>query len=224
VGAEALKISGLTTCVDFADHLGQGIERWKRGLDDLVVVTSLKDHATSALCDRWNVRTHATDAFYHHGAAFNKAGAMDEALYRLNDAEWVLFFDADVNPSDDWRQVVDAARPKLGNLYGAHRTNEHGYQILDTELAGFFQLWHVMDHVTQDRPLLGSWHNASAYDSEFMRRWPRDRRLILPLTVTHTGRPGVNWCGRGNRDGMENMRAERRKHGGYQHERMNHGQ
>jgi hypothetical protein len=45
--------------------------------------------------------------------------------------------------------------------------------------------------------------------------------MFLPLTDTHLGPPGVNWCGRGNDQAMRQLREDRRRRGGWQHERIN---
>ena len=95
-----------------------------------------------------------------------------------------------------------------------------GRPVQDCELGGFFQLFHATDPALTVRPLFGSWHNASGYDSAFLERWPESHRTILPLTVTHLGRTGIHWCGRDNRAGMGAMQAERREQGGWRHERL----
>jgi hypothetical protein len=215
-----MRIAGLTVCVDYADLLGRSLPRWAAGLDDLVVVTAPRDAATLELCRECGVRTLATDVFWDRGAAFNKAAAMELGLATLPQDEWVLLFDADIIPPQTWRQQVELSNCRPGRLYGARRHEEGGQPINDGELAGFFQLWHGTDPAAQDRPLLGSWSNCSAYDSEFMRRWPPERRFILPLDVTHVGRPGQNWCGRGRSAEMMRMFFERARHGGYRHEQL----
>jgi hypothetical protein len=215
-----MKISALCVCVDYADLLRPSLARWASGLDDLLVVSSKSDMATYNLCASLGVPCHATDVFYEAGAAFNKAAAMDLALERLRRDEWLLAFDADVVPPADWKARLESLSPACGNLYGAVRTDGTGKRINDGELAGFFQLWHADDPVAQERPLFGSWHNASAYDSEFMRRWPADRRVILPIELEHQGPRGTNWCGRGNHQGMLAMQFERSRRGGYRHERL----
>ena len=217
-----MKIIGITTCVGYADLLSQSLSRWKHGLDKLIVCTSPKDDATQRLCVHRGVAPCITDEFYRHGAAFNKSGAMDEAL-RFADLigrDWVLFFDADIVPPKDWREKIERWELQPGKLYGASRIDDKGLSIPDGELAGFFQLWHMTDPVAQDRPLLGNWHNASGYDSAFVGRWPQERRVILDLTVTHLGDPGQNWCGVANAAGMQAMLEERGRRGGWKHERI----
>jgi len=227
-----VKISALTVCVNYADLLSRSLDRWKAGTEDLLVVTHPDDAATIALCTEHDVGFHATRVFHERGATFNKAGAINEALAHaygpcsLGSADsWFLLFDADIIPPADWRRRLESFAQPLapGNLYGAVRVTESGRRFGDTELAGFFQLFHCQDwHIGDDRrhPILDEFSNCSAYDSLFMRRWPRERRIILPMLVTHLGEAGVNWCGRGNDKGMQELRQQRIEHGGFMHERL----
>ena len=119
--------------------------------------------------------------------------------------------------------------PKHGNLYGAIRNIEarkldgstEVREYGDRELAGFFQLFHSSDPNAQCCPLLDEFNNASGYDSEFMKRWPPERRIILPMNLLHLGEPGRNWCGVGNDEAMRELWNKRRDSRGYQHERIN---
>lgn len=215
-----MRIHGLTVCVNYADLLDRGLDAWLAGLDSLLVVTAPGDSATLRLCEHRWVRPHVTEAFYAAGACFDKAGAMQEAVERsLPWKDWVLFFDSDIVPPRDWLAQVQAPWPECGHLYGAERWQD-GARYPDRELGGFFHLFHADDPAVQSRPLLGRWHNASGYDSAFEQRWPLHRRIRLPLRVEHLGAPGSNWCGRDNAPGMEAMWAERRRRGGWRHERI----
>ena len=215
-----MKITGITTSVGYADKLARGLALWRDGLDALTVVTRATDRATLALCESTGVPTLCTEAFTRDRAAFNKAAALDDGLLAAAPSDWVLFFDADIVPPSDWRQVVEFAEPVCGSIYGARREFEDGRWIGDGELAGYFQLWHIADPATQGRPLLGSWMNASGYDSTFIERWAEERRIILPLTLTHLGQPCRNWCGIGNVAGMTKLHKDRKRFGGYKHERL----
>jgi len=216
-------VSGLVVCVDYADYLEQTLPRWAGGLDRLLVVTTARDRSTLTACTRLRVRTHVTDAFYRLGAAFNKGGALDEGLAALNPPEWVLLFDADISPPDEWRAEIDAGALSPGYLYTATRRNEQG-QILGGpgrfELPGYFLLFHARDPVSQDRPLFGDWHNASGYDTVFSRRWRQEMWRSLSFVVTHLGERRRHWCGRDNAAGMTEMDERRRLLKGFLHERL----
>lgn len=217
-----MRIDAITVCVSYSDLLRKGMNNWKRGLDSLLVVTTPTDIETQQLCVAWDMPTFKTTAFYQDGAVFNKGRAIAEAYERLKPADWVLFFDSDIIPPADWREVVESAVPTVGNLYGAPRCDEKGNLINDGEMPGYFHLFHSADQNAQERPIVDDhWSHAGAYDSYFSMRWFRDERIWLPMTVTHQGETGQNWFGRGNHELMQDMREQRIIRGGHQHERIN---
>ena len=206
-----MTIQGLVVCVDYADYLERSIDVWRRGLDDLLVVTTAADEATIRLCEEHETDWYETDAFTASGSVFNKAAALSEAVERIDWAGWVLNIDADIVPPADWRERVNAARCEPGYLYGCMRCAESGRPVADSELASYFHLWHTSDPLVQRRPLWDvSWRHAGGYDSEFSFRWGPARWRRLPLRVTHLGQPGVNWWGRNNPDAHEEMMRQRR--------------
>lgn len=216
-----MRIHGLTVCVNYADLLAKGMENWKRGLDDLRVVTTPSDEATLRLCDRWGVEAYTTNVFYGNGATFNKGAAIAEAFEAFEWPDWCAFIDSDIIPPIDWRSEVEMHNPIPGNLYGARRRLENGWEIPDGELAGWFQLFHGQDLHALVRPIVDThWKHAGCYDSYFAGRWPIESRIILPIKMIHQGTPGANWCGRGNDAAMQDLLIERRVRGGHQHERI----
>jgi len=221
-----MRIFGIVTCVDYSGFLEKSLSIWQAGLDKLVVVTSQEDNRTQQLLDSpeySQVILHPTNAFWQDGALFNKAAALEEAYITLRTSadEWVLFFDADVIPPTGWRQdIEEIGQLELGCIYGAIRRTEDYRLIRDTELAGFFQLWHRRDPVVQTLPLLGSWHNASGYDSAFATRWPKTNQRCAPISLIHQGNVGRNWCGVGHDSDMGEVFANRRHKGGFLHERL----
>jgi hypothetical protein len=215
-----MKISAISVCVSYSDLLRKSIEIWKRTLDGLLVVTTPTDADTMRLCEAWDVPTFVTTAFFDDGAAFNQGKAKSLAFDFLQPSDWCLWLDADIVPPPDWRDIADPLiRP--GALFGAPRTREDGSLIQDRELAGYFQLFHTSDPGAQQRPIVDTcWPHCGCHDSYFANRWARHDRIWLPFTVTHLGNPGENWFGRGNLEMMNQMRAERAKQGGHQHERI----
>jgi len=218
-----MHVTGIVTSVDYGQFLGRGLAAWAAGLDDLVVVTSPGDLETQRLCRHYSVRCLVTGAFAADGALFNKAKAIDEALLGVSSGGWVLLFDADMVPPADWRKQVERSHVRMGCLYGANRYLEDGRELIG-ELAGFFHLWHLLDHRVTDRPLLGSWHNASGYDSQFVQRWPADKQVVLDLRLLHLGAPGRNWCGVGRDQDMANLHARRQAGASYLTERLDRKQ
>lgn len=202
-----MQISGLVVCVDFSDLLARSIDVWRETLDDLTVVTSTKDEATRALCSDRGVMCRRTDAFYRDGCVFNKGAAIAESY---EPADWHLFFDADIVPPDNWRELTEKAAPKVGHLHGARRIYEHGPMIADGEMGSWFHLFHSSDSNVQRRPVVDcGWRHAGGYDSEFSFRWGPSRWVWLPFAVRHLGERGVNWWGRGNGKDLEKMMRER---------------
>ncbi len=223
-----MEIHGLVVCVNYADYLARSLDRWLSGLTSLVVVTDLRDLDTATLIGEQlaempgpKLTLHRTDAFYADGAKFNKGRAMQEARALLPSplpalpSPWHLFFDADVIPPPNWQAVIAANAPQAGTLYGARRIEEDGRAIPDGEIAGYFQLFAAADPRAA-QPLDAHWYHAGNYDSRFAWRW--DSKTFLPLTLTHLGERGANWCGRGNAEAMSTLRAERLARRGWSHE------
>ena len=243
-----MHIVGITVCVNYADLLERSIERWVAGLNKLIVVTTPTDKATIALCEKHNVETFKTTAFYLDGAKFNKGRAIMDAYRYLNlpRTRWLLLFDADIVPPIDWKEQLIALRPTPGNLYGARR-----YQIPEKApltctsklmpqswVIGFFMLASVGDSkLWHDGIMLDeTYTNAGCYDTDFSKRWERQipfdkkwdpdkpvvgKQVILPISFIHLGEERQNWVGRGNAAGMQELLNDRIKHGGkWSHEHI----
>ena len=235
-----MKIHALTVCVNFADRLAIGLDRWLPGLDSLTVVTDEADRDTADLlagraCRGGEpVAIYRTNAFYRDGAAFNKGAAMEEARRWVPWHDWVLFFDPDIVPPANWRQIVEETRPHAGNLYAAPRVQcDDLAKLEDPDLprvrvdgigVGFFQLFHTMDPALRGEagaPLLPvDWTHAGGYDTDFMHRWhPAARRYVPGLRVVHVGARN-NWFGRDNVEAFERMIEARKRSGTFDGERL----
>lgn len=210
-----MKISAITVCVNYADYLQRVLPVWLPGLASLTVISSHQDAETRKYLQTLKspkVRLLQTSLFYKNGAMFNKGAALQSAIdQRHFTQEWCLFFDADIQPPDDWHAQVVAASPQLGNLYWANRLLEDGSMVTeDTMPCGYFQLFNRGDPVLQRRPWLESrWKHAGNYDSRFAQRWKADQYVKLPFTVLHYGKPWQNWCGRGNTKAMDALFPKR---------------
>ena len=214
-----MQISGLTICVDYSDLLEKSIDTWAKTLDRLVIVSNLDDSQTVKLAWPYrhsNIELFRTNVFYENGAIFNKSLAICEAMRALNWGveNWCMFFDADIVPPHNWRQVWEAQRPDPEFMYGAHRWLENGEPILELEMAGWFQIFHSSNPNVQRRPLLQTdWKHAGGYDSEFHQRWREHQKVWLPLHLIHQGMHGENWFGRGQKEQMEAMLNRRKEIG-----------
>jgi hypothetical protein len=215
-----VKIHAYTVCVNYDRHLARGIDGWRGSLDGWTVATHPDDLATQALCAQHGVDAHLTDAFYRDPRArFDKFLGLSEAIAAHPPEDWLLLIDADVAPPADWRAIVERAAPQPGALYGARRQHVDGRRIVDGELAGYFQLFHASDPAWLADPTLGSWVSGGSGDSALMLRWPRERPVVLPLTLTHHGEPGANWCGVG-REAERVAMLRARKVAGWRAERL----
>lgn len=235
-----MRIHGLVVSVNYADCLALGIGFWKLGLESLTIVTDSKDKQTARLAEIFGCNLFQTDVFYERGAKFNKGAAMEAARKVMPFEDWVLMFDADVIPDPRWRQTLMQSDIEPGALYGATRYQHPDplSKIIEDRKAGwtlpapitalrripdapcdggYFHLFHASDPVVQVEPgadlLETCWSHAGVYDSKFKMRWPSNRWKVSPVNLVHVGER-ENWTGRGDREGMKKLLADRIKRGG----------
>lgn len=226
--AQVPRLNGITVCVDYADRLAITLPWNAQHFGRVVVVTTAADQATHAVVDAVsNASCFLTDAFYRHGANFNKGLAVEEGFDALGREGWIVVWDADtLMPAR-----MDLGPIKSGHLYApARRMCPDVRPVPESEWSqfpihpdfdwgewgGYFQLFHADDPVLADRPWYGiAWRHAGGCDSEFAFKWPAGRlRRIRTFEVCHLGEPGVNWCGRGQAKAARRY-AEGREAAGY---------
>lgn len=229
-----MNIWGITVCVNYADLLYRGLRLWQTGLDRLIVITSPRDQQTINLCRYHNIQTHITDIFYANGAKFNKGAAMSEAVIATGlrrGADWLLTFDSDIVPPEDWREQVEDAAPVPGTLYGAWRfwqPEDASPLVVDPSkrmpqgwVLGFFCLFHNSDPVLPSGALFDThWPHAGNYDTTFTRRWPESRQEVLDLYTIHLGDERTHWLGRGRKKELRAILRKRKGHEDWERERM----
>lgn len=197
--------------VQFSDILAVTLPRNARFLDYILVVTTPEDKATQEVVARVpNARCHLTRVFFERQAIFNKGAAIEEGFDVLGRLGWFVVMDADI--------ILPGGFPWLpaspGCLYSPFRRmmeNPPNPLVIppeeewkrfplhpqQTELAGFFQMFHGDDPVLQSRPWYPTdWLHAGGCDSEFQAKWPKERKVRLPFEVLHIGPAGTNWLGR----------------------------
>ena len=179
-----------------------------RHLTECVVVTAPHDERTQRLCASVPcVRTHVTDAFYRHGAKFNKGLAMEEGFDVLGRRGFILVHDADILLPDD--MPLPELRPD--RLYSALRVfiddprqwhpgfdwRRAGQQGEHVPAAGYFQLFHASDKHISRRPWYDTtFTHAGGGDGYFQSRWPPWDVELLSFKVLHLGPRDTNWFGR----------------------------
>lgn len=236
-----MKINALTVCVDYADTLALMLPRFAPYLKSWTIVTTPRDQATIDLVNGYAeehgapadglLGLHLTEIFYAGGALFNKGAAMEEArTTTMPYRDWILLLDADIVPEPDWYPKVVAANPQPGNLHSAYRHITEDPSLVDhpdlprlnDDLGvGYFQLFHATDVHAQHAkslPLIDTkWYHAGNYDDCLKQRWPRPRRVELPIRLVHVGKQD-NWCGKGNNEAIARLHQERGRRGGWHHE------
>lgn len=222
-------IRGLTVCVNYADILELSLPRNMASLSECVVVTSPTDEATKAAASKVpGVSVFETDAFYRHGARFNKGLAIEEAFNYFGRRGWMLIWDADIV----FPPKLPLPTLKPGNLYGCRRRiwphtdsypkkqswagvgrgsppgDKHG-------IWGFFQLFHAHDPVLAGLP---HWYDvtfthAGGCDCRFQKLWPASKKIKMDFDVLHLGEVDANWFGRGQPGADEELKRLRTAQG-----------
>lgn len=196
--------------VDYADILAVTLPYNRHHFDAVTVVTTAADTQTIAIAEAADCHIVTTELFYAGGAAFNKYAALEYALDQAGRQGWLCLLDADilfpkVLPQSAWvcgniyspkrRMQPNIAAPILpewewaGFAYGEPKNNHL--------FAGYTQIFHAEDPVLSGRP----WHkthydNASDGDTDFSRKWAKNKKIRPAFDVLHLGLDTTNWCGR----------------------------
>lgn len=219
-----MNITGICVSVDYGKILQESIKSWASGLDRLMIVTSPKDYFTQGLCFGSEVGMYITESFWENGAKFNKGLAISRCFDYLKPAsgpgDWLLLFDADIIPPDDWRDRINKTELQKDWLYGVRRIQRGGRMIPDPNPCGWFMFFNLGSPQAKVRPIVDEhWYHAGNYDSTLMERWTPTKRRWLPFTVEHAGdEAGRNWCGIGNESQIKKLHDQRKEHKGWRHE------
>lgn len=123
-----IKIDAVIVCVNYADFLAQTLPHNMQFLDEIIVVTDLRDECTRKLCHELGVVCVASDTFYEGGAVFNKAKGIEVALSLLSCDAWVLHMDADIWLPPHIREVLDNRHLDPEAIYGIDRLMCHSWE------------------------------------------------------------------------------------------------
>ena len=220
-----MKLYAVTICINYADYLECAV-RNVRHFDEWVVVTCKRDKRTQELCKKHGMKCVVSKLLKPDGKDFHavhgKWNVINEGLEMVEkardaaclpgEASWALVLDADVLLPRHFRERLEALPLVPGTLYGVS-----GRKILD-EHVGFDQLKECEPWVTlvaRNSNVIGYFNlfsldkGAKRYptrkpgdehgghdDWRFTASFDADHKAFLPMTVIHTGWPGVNWDGR----------------------------
>ncbi len=218
-------VRSIMVAVDYADLLALTLPYNRHHFEEVMVVTSLTDKGCAAIAHANDCIVHATDTFYHHGAAFNKWAALEEGLDHFGRNGWLCIMDADVL----WPKKLPTDLNLVpGNLYGPYRRMYPHIAIPQekdwpfwkihrnvNEWAGYSQIFHADDpHLSAPPWHEVDWMHGGGADSMFQLRWPSANKIRPSFDVLHLGEAGVNWCGRsssyadGSANPVSNQRLE----------------
>ncbi len=202
-------ISGVTTCVRYADFLDRALTANLHHFDDFVVVTSHDDRATRNVCDHHGVTCIPTDLFFEDGATFNKGLAINLGLSHLQGGSgWRVHLDADILLPDRFRYMLGKSGLEPQNLYGADRVmvesraewealalhqcrQYRGRSMVEPPLKIGARIIHEhfgycplgffqLWHSDYEYPYPVNHNNAAHSDLLFACQWPRAQRILLP--------------------------------------------
>lgn len=208
-----MRLEGVIVCKDYADFLGETLPENLQYFDRLVVVTHYNDRATQALCSKYGVECITTDTMHDKGAKFNKGRCINLGLGHLLQKDWVLHLDADIVLPHNFRGLLDHARLREENLYGADRVNVFGYdhwhKYKHKRIPGHAHRYFVeppkefplgarivhFEHGYVPIGFFQLWHGARRYpttqgnaehtDVLFACQWPRYQRVLLPEVICY---------------------------------------
>lgn len=123
-----IKVEAIIVCVNYADFLAHTLPNNMQYLDEIIVVTDLRDKATRKLCEELGVTCVASDTFYDGEAHFNKAKGIQVALDLLSADAWVLHMDADIWLPPHIREVWNNKYLDPECIYGIDRLMCHTYE------------------------------------------------------------------------------------------------
>jgi hypothetical protein len=192
-------VVGITVCVGYDDYLLACIAN-KQHLDDWLIVTTAEDEKTLALCREhglWHItseRLHYADSRFNLGALRNDGLWAVKHKYSDRADAWALFLDGDCRLPVDFRGGLHRGDLDPRCIIGASRRHADGQPCSDVGVTGFFQLFHLGQFPA--RKYQDDHYDAGGTDLGFRDLWPRQQQGMLPVTVEHMGRTGIDWDGR----------------------------
>jgi hypothetical protein len=194
----SVEVVAIVVAVNYDGELTVTLPSLRKQADHVYVVTDGSE-STRRIATEYGCNVIETDIWHENGAAFNKSGAIRLAQMHASQQHpdaWHLIVDADILVPDCIKPIVSQL-PDDDRLYCARRLDFHDVESLlagkpskeyPPWAAGFF-------HLYRSPRLYAEWsHSAERCDLEFAASFPSVG--MLPITVAHLGKDGVNWEGR----------------------------
>lgn len=205
-----MRIEAVVVCHNYSDFLEHTLPENVELLDRLVVVTHPDDKDTQKLCTKYGVDCIPTRLMHEDNDKFNKGRCINLGLSHLRHEDWLLHMDADVLLPHKFRKMLDYAKLKSENIYGADRLNclsfdnwerhkhkihpQHQWRFMVTPVSEF-PLGSRLIHQEYGYCPIGYfqlWHSsqrktypivtgsAEHSDVMFAVQWARENRILLP--------------------------------------------
>lgn len=121
------RVEAVIVCRDYGDFLAETLPMNLDHIDRVVVVTSVEDSLTRAICRHWSVECVTTDVFTEKGDCFNKGAAINVGLASLRQKGWLLHMDADIVLPLRFKNMLDKSALQEHCLYGCERACVQGW-------------------------------------------------------------------------------------------------
>lgn len=219
VESSVCRLVAVTICINYSDYLESVLDN-RRHFDRWIIMTASGDVETQRFCELSGLECCESGHLNYDGSDFdavdNKAPVINEAIDRILQTEvdsnvWCVVLDADIYLPRHFGKRVRAMPLDLGCLYATYGRRECETReqfvmlqhcepwrrsiVKNSQALGYFNLFSLAS--VPNRYPLRSRECESLHDDDiFTRSFPADRRRVLPFSVLHLGRIGVDWHGR----------------------------
>lgn len=145
-------LEAVSVCVDYDDYLLQIAPFNRPLLDRWIVVTRPRDEKTRQVCSKFSIDCVLSDEFDRQ-PPFAKSYGINAGLRQLAGQEWLLHLDSDIVLPYDFRQCLEDADLRKGNIYGCQRLCLPGWNAWqDAQKQGLYSRYNGWLTEYRDRP------------------------------------------------------------------------
>jgi len=191
-------IIGVTTCLNYSQHLKVTLPTNVEFFDKFYVITSSTDKETIDVCKKLNnnkIIIIETEAFFEKGAGFYKSKALNVVLDTLDKQQdlWCVVLDADVVIPECFK-AIELDTLSKDNIY-SYKRDVGNTRYNDSLIIGYFQLFNTSSqYYLHNYDLL--FITACGGDVMFSAQWPIPNNVIFEYgLIKHQSVPGADWCG-----------------------------